>query len=484
MMGEQLPQDSLFSYQVNLEKRVPADHPLRRVRQAVDFWFVRGEVAHCYGHNGNESVAPEVILKMMFLLFFEDIASERELMRTLPVRLDYLWFLGYGLDDPIPDHSVLSKARRRWGREVFERLFVQTVQQCVGAGLVDGQKIHLDSSLVTAHASNNSVVKGAPALIAALKQVYHVQEQKLDEPDAALVNATVLSTTDPDATVVRQGGGGPRARYKNHRAVDDAHGVITAVLTTTGRVDEGQQLPALIEQHQQHTATAVRTAVADSKYGTVQNYRHCQQRGIRTHMADLQTQQGATGRRAGIFPESAFRYEAGRDTFVCPAGQRLSRHHWHAGRRLWEYRARPGVCAGCALRAQCTRAKDGRSLKLHEAHELVETARVQANSVAARRDRRRRQHLMERSFADAANNHGFKRARWRRLWRQQIQDWLIAAIQNVRILLAHPLRPVHTVAAALRAPVSARWPGGTRLYCLRRMRLATGSASFTLLGRN
>src|SRR5438128_1355800 len=204
MMGEQVPQDSLFLYQVNLEKRVPPDHPLRRVNQAVDFSFARAEVAHCYGDNGNESVAPEVILKMMFLLFFEDVASERELMRTLPVRLDYLWFLGYGLDDPIPDHSVLSKARRRWGREVFERLFVQTVQQCVGAGLVDGQKIHLDSSLVTAHASNNSVVKGAPALIAVLKQAYAVQEQKLDESDAAPVNATVLSTTDPDATVVRQ----------------------------------------------------------------------------------------------------------------------------------------------------------------------------------------------------------------------------------------------------------------------------------------
>ena len=44
---------------------------------------------------------------------------------------------------------------------------------------------------------------------------------------------------------------------------------------------------------------------------------------------------------------------------------------------------------------------------------------------------------MERSFADATNNHHFKRARWRRLWRQQIQDYLIAAIQNIRILLAH-----------------------------------------------
>jgi hypothetical protein len=59
--------------------------------------------------------------------------------------------------------------------------------------------------------------------------------------------------------------------------------------------------------------------------------------------------------------------------------------------------------------------------------------------------------MMERSFADAANNHHFKRSRWRRLWRQQIQDYLIAAIQNVRILLAHQ-NPKNSVAAALFFP--------------------------------
>jgi hypothetical protein len=73
MMGEQKNEQELFHYSVNLEKRVRADHPLRKVRAAVDFGFVREEVARCYGKNGNESVAPEVILKMMSLLFFDDI---------------------------------------------------------------------------------------------------------------------------------------------------------------------------------------------------------------------------------------------------------------------------------------------------------------------------------------------------------------------------------------------------------------------------
>jgi len=64
---------------------------------------------------------------------------------------------------------------------------------------------------------------------------------------------------------------------------------------------------------------------------------------------------------------------------------------------------------------------------------------------------------MERSFADAANNHHFKRARWRRLWRQQIPAYLIASIQNVRILLAHQ-NPKQRDASALMRPTSAtRW---------------------------
>ena len=83
MMGEQKSEPQLFNYAVNLEQRVRANHPLRAVKAAIDFGIVREEVAHCYGDNGNVSIDPVVILKMMFLLFFDDIASERELMEVI-----------------------------------------------------------------------------------------------------------------------------------------------------------------------------------------------------------------------------------------------------------------------------------------------------------------------------------------------------------------------------------------------------------------
>ena len=250
----------------------------------------------------------------------------------------------------------------------------------------------------------------------------------------------MVSTTDPDATVVRKGSQPPRPRYHHHRAVDDAHGVITAVETTTGSIAENKRLLPLIQQHQTQTGQSVRTAVADSKYGTTENFVACQQLGIRTHLGDARAKQNHA-RSAGIFPDSAFGYDPHTNTYRCPAGQRMRPRRLHPIKRTWEYQLPKAVCAACALRAQCTRAiAYGRTIHRHEQQALLDRARHQAHSAAARRDRRRRQHLAEVSFADAATQHGFKRARWRRLWRVQIQDWLIAAIQNIKILLK-PGRP-------------------------------------------
>jgi transposase len=252
MMGRHEGQKELFSYQIDLDRRVHADHPLRRVQALVDFGFVRPAVAHTYGTNGHESADPVVLVKLMLLLFHENVRSERELVRRLPERLDWLWFLGFGLENEAPHHSVLSKARARWGGELFEELFVQTVRQCVEAGLVDGTKVHVDGSLIEADASRDSVVKADAATIARIRAAYGAQERKLDEtkpPSARCeTNLKVVSTTDPDAPCVSQGpaSGTARPRYKNHRMIDDRCGVITAVKTTAGDVAEAHETLTLV----------------------------------------------------------------------------------------------------------------------------------------------------------------------------------------------------------------------------------------------
>ena len=159
MMGYQNnDQHKFFISGFNLEERVRQDHILRKISQKVDFNFIYEEVKETYGERGNVSVPPPVILKLMLLLILYNVRSERELMLTLAERLDWLWFLGYDLEDEIPNHSVLSKARARWGVQTFKRFFERIVWQCIEAGLIDGSKLFVDASLIDADASNKSVI--------------------------------------------------------------------------------------------------------------------------------------------------------------------------------------------------------------------------------------------------------------------------------------------------------------------------------------
>lgn len=424
-------EEKLFYYGVHLGQRVPEDHVLRRIEELVDWGFIRKRVAPRYGRNGHVSEDPIVIVKLMFLLFFEDVKSERELMRTLPMRVDWLWFLGMDWESAIPDHSVLSKARKRWGVEVFEELFIEVVRLCVKAGLVGGEKIHMDGSLVDADASWDSIQAGE------VRRVYRETEGKLTELEVQKPERKWLSRTDPEAVVVgRRGKQVSRARYKHHRAVDDVEGVITAVKTTAADVSEPHEVEALIEGHEESTQVSVKTVVGDRQYGTHENYRLCANRKIRCHLGDVKSSQGKSKR--ALFTREDFRYDAERDEYRCPGGEVLVRYRrkWVEAEGFAGYRIRNGVCPDCPLKARCTTSKYGRQLKVPLDLEVIEQGRREALSPAAYRDRRRRKHRMEGSFGDAARCHHFKRARWRGLEKQSIQDYLIAVCQNLRLLCA------------------------------------------------
>jgi len=442
MMGEQTGfQPKIFYPHMNLERRVPRTHLLRKIQEQIDFNFIYAEVRDTYGSNGNVSIPPPVILKMMLLLVLYNVRSERELMETIPMRLDWLWFLGYDIDSEVPDHSVLSKARARWGVEAFRGFFERIVWQCVEAGLVDGSKIFVDSSLVDADASNNSVID-MRSLKVQLQESYKKLEGRLEEkiesPDSSRryvkENRRYISTTDPDASIVNRGK--PKLSYQVHRAVDERSEVITATKTTSGDINEAHEMISLLESHQLNTGVKAETVVGDSKYGTIENFLACHDRGVEAHMTDLKESTVKRIERLNIFPEERFEYDRESDTYRCPAGNRLRPRSLHQSRQSRDYAAPKKICAVCSLREQCTRNKSGRTIKRHLRQEELDRMREASRSAKAKQDIKMRQHLMERSYA-RGTRYGFDRARWRGLWRVQIQEYLIAAIQNIQVLLRY-----------------------------------------------
>ena len=137
---------------------VPEDNFYRQVEQCIDLSFVRDLVHHLYTDFGRPSVDPVVFFKLQLIAFFEGIRSERLLMETVSLNLAHRWFIGYDLDESVPDHSSLSKIRERYGMEIFQQFFEPIVELCLGAGLVWGEELYFDNTKVDANAAMTSMI--------------------------------------------------------------------------------------------------------------------------------------------------------------------------------------------------------------------------------------------------------------------------------------------------------------------------------------
>jgi hypothetical protein len=175
----------------------------------------------------------------------------------------------------------------------------------VEGGLVDGSKLFTDASLIEADACNKSVLD-LEKLQKDLDRGYQRLEERLEdltEQKTVPVSSRYVSTTDPDASLIRHGGGEPKLRYKTHRAVDAQQEVITATLVSPGATDESALLKEVIKCHEQNTKEKVETVVADSRYGTIENYLFCHDSGIQAPIRSLEETQRGSGRREDIFSQ-------------------------------------------------------------------------------------------------------------------------------------------------------------------------------------
>jgi IS5 family transposase len=352
-------------------------------------------------------------------------------MRRLPERLDWLWFCRYDLESELPDHSVLSKARRRWGVELFSQFFQNILSQCVKAGLVEGKIVHIDSSLIRANASIDSL---EPAFAVLAQQTYETLEVNSDLPhitDKKIKPETRLSPTDPEARC-RIKGSQKVLGYQEHRCVDDAHGIITATETTHAAINEGEKLRALLEQHEANLGTKPSIVAADKAYGHVENYKVLQEENITPCIPHPNP--GTKNQEQ--WTRQDFRYDAQDDCYLCPAGHRLTRQTQKpVGRHEPMYKIGRHVCPRCPLRLNCYTGNYCKRIYRHIDQAIIDWADTRLGPSRRKVLMGRRRSVVEGSFADSTNRHGYKRARWRGRLFVSIQNLLIGAIQNLRKLI-------------------------------------------------
>lgn len=190
---------------VSLEELVPQDHFYRHLQKVLDLSFVYDLVRESYAAVGRPSVDPVVFFKLQLVMFFEDIRSERLLMRQVADRLSVRWYVGYDLDEPLPDHSTLSKIRTRYGLEVFRHFFETIVEQCQQAKLVWGKELYFDATQIEANADLDSLaprfaVEAREAIQDHLTTLFASESsmiEKTEEPhmDSAVLEPFLLPTS-------------------------------------------------------------------------------------------------------------------------------------------------------------------------------------------------------------------------------------------------------------------------------------------------
>ena len=341
-------------------------------------------------------------------MFFEDIRSERELMRMAADRLSVRWFLGYDLHEPLPDHSSLTRIRERYGLESFRRFFERIVEECFEAGLVRGKELFFDATKVEANAAVDSL---APrwAVEAHLEGLFeaeeaHPQQEEgedvpkkgheitelptacddgLRERNAAKsdwisragrqdrsfesgyrprTSDSRASKTDPDATPMTSWARSGRAGSATsvHHVVDGGKArIILNALVTPSEVTENRPMLDLLWSTVFRWRIHPRQVTGDAKYGTRENVAALEKAGIRAYVA---IPNYFDFRDTGLFGPGHFRYDPENDHYLCPAGQTLRFQNKDHHNRRKRYRAKPSVCNACELKGRCTSSKRGRVL--------------------------------------------------------------------------------------------------------------------------
>ena len=476
-----------------LEELVPQDNFYREVEAKLDLNFVRELVRgkYCWW-NGRPSVDPVVFFKLQLIMFFEGIRSERQLMDMVPMRLDYRWYIGYDFDEPVPDHSSLSKIRDRYGFDVFHKFFEQIVELCIEAGLVWGKELYFDGTKVRANAAVDSLVprwywetqQHVAALFGQEAPSEEITQEQSEQPEpekpasipSRLVekydgtrltgrrqktyNRTIdakVSPTDPDASPMNTTKGGTaKLGYHTHYVVDGGKArIILGALVTPSSIMDNTPMLDLERWVRFRWGLSPDIAVGDAKYGTVDNIVGIQQDGMKAYMPkpDLSN-------RTRFYPAARFAYDSDRDLYVCPQGHELPLYSKRKSEQVVVYRADKTTCDVCPVKSECTDSRSGRHIFRSFFQEYLDRAQAHRQTEAYQKAMRKRQVWVEPLFGEGKQWHQMRWFRLRRLRKVNIEGLIRAAGQNIKRLLkygnhhGYTLPPAQENRAALAVPKS------------------------------
>ena len=395
---EQEQTNPMFHY-FQMEDLVPQDHILRQIDTLVDFSFVRNTVKNCYcPDNGRPGVDPELVVRMLLIGYLYNL-SENRLCQEVTMHAEKRLFCHMtSFEDRVPDRSTINKLRNhRWAKSgLFQTIMQRIVHQCIDAGLVSGRHLSVDGTQIRANASVKSIEPIEPPVsldeylagIGFTSDTPHTPSHPQDKDfhGEQFTNDTHRSTTDPDARLYKKSKGKEASlSYIGHDLIDTRSRVIldTKATIATGTAEREAAL-AMVDTLETYTLSHKPSTLAgDTGYGSGD------------FIADLLDR--------GIVPHIPLR--AGSELEPIP---------------MWKNKTK-------YAHIQAKRDKKIREAKARNFARLIVTT---ADFKLSQKLRKRNEHL----FAEAKQNHGMDRARYRGIDHLQEQLYLTASVQNLKRL--------------------------------------------------
>jgi len=302
MRGQVDPQGALFSY-VSVEERIPADHPLRRVKAQADavLGAMNAALDRMYAACGRPSIAPERLLKASLLIALYSVRSDRLFCEMLDYNLLFRWFLDMGLEERSFDHSTFSQNRARLiEHEIAKRFFAGVVEQARAQRLLSDEHFTVDGTLIEAWASFKSLRRkdGEPP------KSGPDGTGMVDFRGERRTNATHESGTDPEARLMRKGDGQPaRLSFGAHALMENRHGLLVDLTITDATLAEPKAAEPLLDRRRQ-ARQGMKTLGADRGYHTKAFVERLRAKNIIPHIARIEARRtpgldGRTTRQQG-----------------------------------------------------------------------------------------------------------------------------------------------------------------------------------------
>ena len=431
-----------------MEQMVPEDHFLRKVDRAVDFSFIYDLCAPLYcAENGRPAIDPEILFRMLFVGYLYGIKSEARLEEEVNYNIAYKWFCGLDLTQKAPDATTISQNRRRRFRDnnIAEQIFNEILRQCVEKGLVGGGILYTDSTHIKAKANKHKkkqveVAVTPKAYLAELDAQVDQEREELGKKPFEREDGEhrgggsakrMQSTTDPESGQQSREGKPNGFYYSEHRTVDSKRNVIVNVHVEPANINDVTALPEILDEIETRLGTLPRYMGLDAGYHNA---------GI-AHLLERKGIQGVIGYRrhthkGAHYGKYRFGYDAERDEYICPEKQRLTwKNTTREGYR--QYCCESKICKGCARRRECFGASMSRKVvERHVWQGALDRVIAFTKTHRGKKIYGWRKETIERSFAEAKENHGLRYARMLGIANMREQCFLTAAVQNIKRLVA------------------------------------------------